>query len=182
MPIVLLKESKGPASLLLFSWGKTSQVGFMVLSTLCRKEALNAKSAHKQNEKEAFMRTSDKVEEFRVKAKVFLKLESKTVVQHLSLEREENIIRCLYIACYCTGSLLIHSNYTEFKYLSHLLFSDFFFPTSVYRKIEKLCREHPHTHHLDSTINILVYLFYRGSVHLLILLPICQCSLFFGAF
>lgn len=62
----------------------------MVLITLCRKKALDPKFAHKQNEKEVFMRTSDKVEKFGVKAKIFLKLEGKTEVQHSSLEREEN--------------------------------------------------------------------------------------------
>lgn len=62
----------------------------MVLITLCRKKALDTKFAHKQNEKEVFVRTFDKVEKFGVKAKVFLKLEGKTEVQHSSLEREEN--------------------------------------------------------------------------------------------
>lgn len=45
----------------------------MVLINLYRKKALNTKSAYKQNKKEAFIGTSDKIEEFGVKVNIFLK-------------------------------------------------------------------------------------------------------------
>ena len=69
----------------------------MVLITSCRKKALNTKCAHEQNEKEVFMGTPDKIEEFRMNAKVFLKSERKTTSTLKFRKRKKSIIRCLYL-------------------------------------------------------------------------------------
>lgn len=73
-----VKIEKGPASLLGFSWSKTSQGGLCGSYHFMRRKALNTKSAHKQNEKEASIGTPDRREVFKVKAKVFLQFERKT--------------------------------------------------------------------------------------------------------
>lgn len=70
---------------------KTNQGASWFLSHCVGREGFGPKFAHKQNEKEVFMRTSRQGEKFGVKTKISPeKLEGKTEVQHSSLETEEN--------------------------------------------------------------------------------------------
>lgn len=75
---------------------------------------------------------------------------------------------------YSTGSLPILSNDTGFKYLSCTFFQISFVFSNIYihKEFEKLCCEH--TYHLETTMNVSVYLFYHISIHLLILISIHQ--------
>lgn len=55
--------------------------------------------------------------------------------------------------------------------------------TSTFKHIgnlKEIYRDHPYTHHLDSTINISLYLFYHILIHLSIPMCIHEPNLFFG--